>query len=893
MVLQAWWSRIREFLHSAHLDRELAEELQSHLAMAEADKIRRGLSPAEARREARQELGGLTQVREAGYQARGLPWLEAYWLDVKLGLRMLRKSWGLTLIGGLAMTIVIATSLVVFAVVELQFRPTLPLDRGEQVVALQTWDRHSHRRHPTSWRDLELWRAGLRSVQEVGAFQTVDRRLGPESQSGSTAGPRESVEVAEMSAAGFRVARVAPLMGRTLLEADEQPDAPAVVVLGQELWRARFAADPGIVGQRLRLGDVVHTVVGVMPEGFTFPVNHQLWIPLHGAASEATAALGDGGGDGVVFGRLAPHASIDDAQAELATLGLRVIPEGDEELEPRVVPYTFAFTGDTDQGEVRWLIRLVLVLGVLLLVPPCANIAILVYARTVTRQGEFAARYALGASRRRIVAQLFVEMLVLTAAAAGVALVVARLALRWAEATLRQEMPAGPPFWMDFGISIRTVLFAALLAVVAALVAALVPALQATGQQMQTGLRALGSRAGLRLGGTWTALVVAQVALTLATLPAAIEIGWGTIRQGVLGPGFAAESFLTARIALATDEPGFDRLAKELIRSVGSEPAVSGVAVALAVPGDEEWAKIETQPGARPGGDRDSSVGLVRTNRVGPSFFETMQMSLLAGRGFEAGDHGPTSTAVIVNQTLAHELLAGTHALGGHLRYLPSRAEIESGVSANAVPWYEIVGVVEDRPANGTGGTLYHPLGEPLDPPLAMVVSSGPTAGELGRRLRELAAGLDPDLELEAIQTLAEVYRRHQVANNVGAWSLAAVTLSVLLLSAAGLYALLSFTVNQRRREIGIRAALGAPPAKVIVTVFRRAGLQVGAGALLGVLAALLLDHYLPAESVGGWAVPGVIPLALALLLGVAALAAIGPARRALRVAPIDELREG
>jgi predicted permease len=888
-----WWSRLRAFLQPAGLAADFDQELESHLAMAEEDKIRQGLTPAQARREARQELGGLTQLRDAAHEARGLPGLEAYWLDVKLGLRMLRKSWGLTLIGGLAMTIVIAVALVAFAVVEVQFRPTLPLEEGDRVVALQTWDARAHRRHPTSLRDLELWTEGLRSVEDVGAFQTVVLPLSSAGPS-SPPGPRELVQVAQMSASGFRLARVAPLHGRPLVDEDEHAGAEPVVVIGAELWHSRLGGDPGVLGRQLYLGGIAHTVVGIMPEPFAFPVNHHLWVPLRADASEPTALLGDGDGEGVVFARLGPNATIADAQAELATLGLLALPEGDEELEPRVVPYTLALTGDVDRTEVRWLIRLVVVLGVLLLVPPCANIAILVYARTVTRQGEFAARHALGASRGRIVTQLFIEMLVLTGVATVVALVLARVALGWAEAIVRREIPGGPPFWMDFDLSWRMVAFAGLLAVCAALIAAVVPALKATGRQMQSGLRALGSRAGLQLGATWTALVVIQVALTLATLPSAIEIGWGTIRQGVLGPGFAAERFLTARIEAAQgQERDWGLPVGELVRALTHEAGVAGASVAASLPGDEEWARVEVTAQMNPGTGVVTSTSLARTNRVDSTFFDTLQMSVLAGRALGPADQGPAPTAVVVNQTFVREVLGDAEPLGQRVRYLPTRAELEHGKTADSAPWLEIVGVVEDRPANTTGGTLYHPLPLRLELPLAVVADSGSAAGDLGRRLAAHAAAIDPGLVVDEVRTLAQVYREHQVANNVGALSLAVVTLSILLLSAAGMYALLSFTVNQRRREIGIRAALGAPARLILATIFRRAALQVGSGGALGVLVALVLDHSLPAESVGGWEVPGVIPSAAVLLLVVAILAAIGPARRALRVAPIDELREG
>ena len=214
-----------------------------------------------------------------------------------------------------------------------------------------------------------------------------------------------------------------------------------------------------------------------------------------------------------------------------------------------MVPYTFAFTGDFEPGELGLLWSLSSLVLVLLLLPPCANIAILNYARTVTRQQEFAARHALGGSRARIVWQLFIEALVLTAAAAGVALLVLRVVSVVVAGRL-QDIPGGPPFWMTFGVSYRTLLFVAGLALAGAAVSGLVPALQATGRLARLGAGALAGRTSVRLGATWTTLVIAQVAFSVGVLPLAAELAWGTLRTGVVGPGFAAEEFATARVAL-------------------------------------------------------------------------------------------------------------------------------------------------------------------------------------------------------------------------------------------------------------------------------------------------------------------------------------------------------
>lgn len=896
-LLRVVWARLCGFFQTRALDRDFEEELASHLAMAEEDLVSRGMSRREARRRARVELGGVTQLREATREARGLPWIDTFWLDIKLSFRMLRKSWGLTLVGGLAMTIAITVGVVIFWILETSLWSTLPLDEGNRVVAIQTWDEKARAAHGTTWMDVEHWRDGLRTLEEIGAFRTVQRNLVIE---GGSVAP---VLIAEMTASGFDLARVAPLLGRPLTEEDEVDGAP-VAVIGYDLWQTRFSGALDVVGKTMRLGDTVNTVVGVMPQEFAFPVNHQMWTPLPMDRPQLSLDPEKG----MVFARLAPGVRLERARGEVASLGMvqtSAPKDPDRELRPRVVPYPLAFSGDIEQGEASWIVRLILMLITLLLIPPCANIAILVYARTITRQEEFAARFTLGASRGRIVGQLFIEVLVLAACAAVAALFLASLGGMYMEKVILEHESGGVPFWVDFSPTLRMVLVASGLALVAALIAGLVPALKATGRQVQSGFSSLGSRTNMRLGKTWTALVVTQVALTLAALPSAVEMGWGTIREGILGPGFAAEEYLTARLTVdpegltstADHDPQafasrFGNLKTSLIEQLRAEPGVLGVTSSRTVPGDEPWAIVEVDGIELVKEGILDSRDVVQYNHVDDAFFDVFEIQLLMGRGFKAQDFEAAQTPLIVNQTFARRLLGeGTNPLGHRVRYT-RRIEGQALTDAESETWCEIVGVVADRPAHATHGTMYHPMQPGQVYPASLALHTGLTPFLLADRLRNLAMALDPNLRLEEIVALDEIYYDQQIGNNMGAFSLAMVTLSVLLLSAAGMYALMSFTVNQRRREIGIRAALGAQPKRLVVNILERALSQVAVGAAIGALVAFLLDLYLPVEQVGGWNVPGVIPAAVVLMLMIGLLAAAGPTRRGLQVDPIKVLRE-
>jgi predicted permease len=888
-------------LSGRRTDADLQRELAGHLAFAEDELRRRGHAPGDAARLARAAAGGRIQALEALRERRGLPWLDSSWLDVKLGLRLLVRNRGLTLAGGLATAVAMSIAAVVFAAFDVALWSRLPLDEGDRVVAIQVWDREAGRRRDTTGQDVERWRASLQSVHDVGAFQTIRRNV-------ITAdGSVELAAVAEISAAGFRVARVPPLIGRPIADADAAPGAAPVVVIGHDVWQRRLAGAHDVLGRELRLGTDVHTVVGVMPDGFQFPFNFQYWVPLR---READGMLRNTGPEGVVFGRLAPGATLARAQAEVSALGIlplahrNALREGgpidsrqtSEATGPRVVPYTFAFTGDFEPGAMGLLWSLSSLGLVLLLLPPSANIAILNYARIVTRQQEFAARHALGGSRARIVWQLFIESLVLTAAAAGVALLVLRVVSVVAAGRL-QNIPGGPPFWMTFGVSYRTLLFVAGLALAAAAVSGLVPALQATRRMARLGAGALAGRTSVRLGATWTTLVIAQVAFSVAVLPLAAELAWGTLRTGVVGPGFAAEEFATARVA---PEGGriefFANRQRELTRRLLAEPGILGVAAALQPPGEEPWVFVEIEGRALPT-ESDFINGrlpgfLARFNQVDAAFFEIYQVPGLAGRRFvrlNEGDAAAEADAVIVNRNFAETIAPGGNALGHRFRYVRTDNEWRHGPAADR--WYEVVGVVGNLPVTTDARVAYHAAAPGQIQPVHLQLRLRGDPEGLAEGLRDVAASVDPTLHVDEVRTLAAIYREHRFGDHLGAITIGAVTGSVLLLSAAGLYALMAFTVAQRRREIGIRSALGAQPGRLVAAVFRRAFWQIGTGSAAGMLAAYFAGRYVPIEQIGGLPIPGILPGAAAFMLLVGVLAALGPARRGLRIDPSEALR--
>jgi putative ABC transport system permease protein len=827
----------------------------------------------------------------ASADARSFRALDSWWLDVKLGVRMLIKYPGLALVGGIGIAMAVAIAVGGFSIIYGNFlASSLPLNEGDRVVSMEMWNSAASKPERRILHDYHVWREELKSLQEVGAFRTTTPTLiAPGAQP-------SSIRVASMSASGFELARVRPVMGRYLQESDERDGAPSVIVIGENVWRNRFAADAAILGRSIHLGATPHSIVGVMPKGFAFPVNHDYWVPLRAGLVSPEPLTGP---DLMVFGRLAPGATRESAQAELAAISRRkalAFPTMYAQLRPQVMPYAHPFLGMHGTEDVAGL-HAMQALVTLLLVLVCLNVAILVYTRTAMRQPEIALRTALGASRSRIVVQLFIEAFALSTVAAVAGVAIAALALRWAGvATL--HIASELPFWVSFQLSPGAVLYAAVLSVLAAAIVGIAPALKATRRDVQTGLKINGSGgSGIRLGRTWTILIVAQVGFAVALLPAGVSNAWGAFRSAIADPGFAANEFLSAQLGI--DEMDAGRQI-ELMRRLQAEPRVSSVTFAMTIPGDEPAASIETEESRLPS---DSGQN-VRFNRVDVNFFRAFDVPILAGRGFEPADivvarggagNVPEGGSVIVNQPLAQKMFAGD-ALGRRVRYIDKGKG--AGQHGDSGRWYEIVGIVSDFPTGVSPGMddstlrLYHPVsaGQVQPVTIAIRVRDG-APSTFVNRLRELAAVVDPDLQLRDILALDEALRWEQWIRRMEAGILLAVTLTVLMLSSAGIYALMSFTISQRRKEIGIRMALGADWQRIVRSIFSRALGQLAIGAALGIAPWILLGEASRGDLLRGKAIV-VLPAVVFLMMAVGFLAALGPARGCLRIQPTRALRE-
>jgi predicted permease len=801
-------------------------------------------------------------------------------LDFKVGARMLARYPGLTLVGTAAMAVAIALGTVYFEAVSKWKNPRLPIPGAERVISIRGWDVNAFREERRLLNDFTTWRSELKTIDHVGAAASFVRNL-------TTGDGRiESVRGAEISATAFGMLGVSAVMGRVLTEQDERSPEP-VVIISDALWKTRFDSAPNVIGQVVKLGTISATIVGVMPAGFGFPVNQRIWTPLRTDASLAPRT----GPPVSIFGRLAPNASMDDARAELAVVAARMasgLPETHKHLRLRPTMYEEPF------GEGpgwRWFNRLLEVInGVLLMLlgVVSVNVATLVYARTATRGWEITVRTALGASRARIVAQLFIEALMLTALAAAVGLGIAKVAMRIGLQRLATWSDF-LPYWVNDRLSWTTVSYATLLMFFGAAIVGILPALRVTRINVQDALRnEAAARSGLAFGGFWTTVIVVQVAITVAFLPLAANGLFASDRFGQRADAIGAEGYLAARIDMDRENYRADSLTfsvqartriDEIEHRLLSEPGVEAIAFADRLPVEDPYRygiEIDTTAGLRDTGEHAST--LVDVSR---GFFRTFGTTVIAGRDFTPDDFENTHT-LIVNQSFSRYVLGGRNAIGQRIRI--GNGDDERVASKD---WYEIVGVVKDFG--------FQPL-KPEERP-TMYRASLPIVGRANQiairvrdpeafatRLRTIAVDVDPTIRLTDVQPLSQVgggeVRRIRALTAV-AWAIAFV---VLVLSATGIHALMAFTVTRRTREIGIRAALGANSGHIIRGIFSRAFLQIGIGVLVGSALVALAGF-------GSVRTLSLLLAADAVMLAVGLTACALPLKRALRIDPTEALR--
>jgi putative ABC transport system permease protein len=877
-------ARLVTMFRSEQADKELSREIRAHLQLLEDEFLSAGMTPQEAHTAARRAFGGVEQAREQQRDARSFVWLAGWSMDLKLGVRMLRKSPGLTVIAVVALMVAIGAGAAYLEFVNDFFRPTLSFPGGNRLVGLVHIDPAGGGADPRAMHQFSQWAPRVTTITHLGIAHASEQNLM------GTDGVSEPVRGAAVSAAVLRAIPVPPLLGRHLTAADELPGAPPVVMLGEDLWRARFGGDPTLVGRTVTLSGEQTTVVGIMPAAFGFPINNNAWTPMRLRPSDF--ASGEGPAIRIV-GQLAPDASLDDAQAELSAIAASAATDPTRPTTALVKPYVESiWTASNQVSQVRLLYGLNVFF--LALVGVCAtNVATLVFARTATREGEITIRTALGAGRARIVSQLVAEAFVLTLLAALAGLAGATLLLRKVRELWTAAQGSPMPFWWNEQLGTETLAYAVMLLAAASLIIGGIPAFKATGPQMQSRLKDAGaSGSTMRFGKWWTGVVVGQVAVTVIFLMAVVAFALNGLSMGEKfgALNYPQGDYLTAYVEFDDGVAPARRLQtlNELAQRLDADPGVINSTYVNRLWNPEEFWLEFAQPdvavSARPPGD----VLWVGSARIADNYFETFGQQLVSGRTFTASEIASGAAVAVVDQTFVRLVLGGRNPLGLQVR------QPVTDSSATPGPWHEIVGVVTDLSVSPHKTTehasLYRPLTAGNADLTRVVVHS--RAVDVAARLRAAAFAADPGLRLAEVMTMDQVIDAEVRTFRFFTIAVSIIAGVALLLSTAGIYALVSYTLSRRVREIGIRMALGAGQKQVVAGTLSPIFRHIATGIVLGSLPGAGLVLLQSEAAVGGSWTPAIAAAGVALfVIGVAVLSCVPLVRRTLRIQPTDALR--
>ena len=680
----------------------------------------------------------------------------------------------------------------------------------------------------------------------------------------------------------FDVAGVPPVLGRTILPADTVPGAAPVIVLGHDLWRERFGANPKIIGTNVRVNGNTSEVIGVMPEGYAFPSRVVLWV-----ANQQDPALlkRQEAAELWVFGRLRTDGSEDIAQQELAPVAARIRSEVGANLfngRFELMPFQASFIGD-DQKLIWTLLAAV---GFVLLIA-CANVSNLLLARSAYRVRETTVRSALGASRSRLVAHMLAEGLVISALAALLGLLLGSIALDGFNVAMSRLMQDAPHWW-TFEIDFRVVLVAVGMAFLSTLLAGLPAALRASRPSLDALLRDGGrTGTGLAIGRIAWALVVFEVALACLLLGLSALMTKGVLTATSSDIGVDASDIMTARVGLTVDkypdEPERLRFWETFLQRLQAQPGIDSAAVTISLPGHGTFDGPVTIEGRDYG--QDATKPFINGVAASPSFFETFRIAPIQGRLFDNRDREDTMHVIVINETMAREMFPDESPLGKRISF----------DFAKDTSWKTIIGVVPDVVMDEDGkrdaGVYFSTLQvAPSFMSIAMRGQGDPRS--LAAAARTALQQTNPDLALYWVRTFEES-RMIKTAGFRIVGSIFAVFAGVaLVLAAAGLFGVLAFHVGQRTREIGVRRALGADNGNILRLVMRASGVQIGLGILIGMgllpFMARGLGDMLQDESPFD---PFLYSVVLALMIAVAIAATLTPTRRALKVDPAAALR--
>jgi len=861
---------------------ELNEELNAYVQSVADAKVQEGATPEEALRSARVELGGMESVK---HQVRAVGWefaVEGFLQDVRYGVRMLLKAPTLTAVALMTIAFGIGANTAIFSLVDAILLRPLPYPNPQQLVVAGTHQRGSSEIELISTADFLTWRDHQQSFDQVAV---VDRISSSFALSGM--GQPEQIPGVRVSANFFSVFGVAPLKGRGFLREEDGPGAAGVVVISEQFWRDHLGSDPNVLNRTLTLDGEPHTIVGVMPSDFHFPTRRPvaLWAirRLNPPLARPPYSL-------LPLGRLKMGVSVRQAEAEFNQIVAQVTAQYPDsvDLVGEMRPMKEWMVSDVSTP----LLVLLGAIGLLLLIV-IVNVANLLLARATARQSEMALRMALGASRGRIVRQLLTESTVLSLLGGVLGVLLAFIAVR----AFLIFGPGHMPRLEEVRINPGVLLFAFVICVGGGILFGLAPALETSRPSLSGSLKETSrSSSSASAHRTHRVLLVFEVGLALVLMIGSGLLIRSFVRLSSVSPGFQSDHVLTAAISLSSkysDPPQILRFWREFLEKVKVLPGVKAVGITTSLP--PNLLQI-TNPFTVEGQsyDRQRAPQLAEEMIVSPEYFRALGVPLIKGRFFSPsdkveGDKDPL--IVIINETMAKQYFGDNDPIG---------RRIQTGDPDPRAPWETIVGVVGNVKYSGLdsgpGPTIYAPYNEAgwvlWSREMYLVVRGSRNAPDLAPAIRAQLAGLDSSVPLAQVRTMEELIDESLVQERFRTWLISGFAALALLLSAIGLYALISYSVSQRTREIGVRVALGAQRGHVLRMVLSEGMQLLAVGLLIGLVGSFWATRIIRSLLYSTSTTDALSFLATSLtLIAVALLACYVPARRASKVEPMVALR--
>jgi putative ABC transport system permease protein len=891
-----WKAEIRIRLAGLNLsparELEIIEELSQHLQDRYEQELSRGATEEEAKRESLKELNTPEFLgRELRRVERRVPqnpvvmgtdtkagFMGDILQDLRFGLRMLWKNPGFTIVAVLALALGIGANSAIFSVVNAVLLQPLPYKNPDALVMV--WDDQTHLGFPKDtpspanfldWREQNTVFEGMAALAERSFNLTG-------------VGEPERLDGRRVSANFFSLLGVEPQLGRGFTPEEDKPGI-RVVILGHAMWQRRFGGDPGVIGRAINLNGEVYTVVGVMPPNFQFPTGKdQLWVPIAFPADEAAYR---GAHYLEVMARLKPGVTLQQAHAEMETIAARLekqYPETNMRVGSVVTPLHEQVVGDIKPA----LLILLGAVGFVLLIA-CANVANLLLARAAVRQKEISLRLALGASRARLVRQFLTESVLLAGLGGGCGLLVSLAAIR----ALKKFIPDTISQVQAINIDSKVLIFTLLVSLATGLIFGLAPAMQASSFNLNETLKEGGrdSAAGTRGNRIRGLLVIAEVAVSFILLIGAGLLINSFFHLRTLDPGFRVDHLLTAKVELSdTKYPDAQRriaFFDEVVRRVRELPGVQSVAAGGNLPftynGDSGYIAVEGVPDPPP----DQRVDVVYRT-VGPGYLSTMGIPLVRGRDFTDQDTLDNTLGVIISEKTAKHYWPNQDPIGKRLK---------NGTTDSKSPWRTVIGVVKDVRQNDFVAQpkmqMYWSFRQMQEERAnALVIRTSVDPMSLAASVRNAVWAVDKDQPVSNIRTMDEIVSKAVARQRFSMLLLGIFAGVALILAAVGIYGVMSYSVAQRTREIGIRMALGARRGDVLKMTVKQGLKLVIIGVAIGLVAAFVLTRVMTSLLFGISATDPVTFVSIPLLLmGVAMLASYIPALRATKVNPMVALR--